>query len=210
MKNLTILLLTLLMSIGAWSHPGNPIIYGPSLQKVCFDYNDGTEAGKLTQAIAILSEKNCDTFRFWGHYHVGDDGRPLFNEVSLNLKNPITTPKEGPQNFMSSSFAVFKEEQKGINVNFDKNFKSLKKDIEVLDSNSESIMEMSSRIEFLEDKLLFLENSLKKERELAAKNKKAETELFLKQQTEKELQKYEACFDEAKDANDLLECTKIK
>ena len=214
MKHLTITLLTLLLSLEFWSHPGNPIIYGPSLQKVCFDYNDGTKAGKITQAIAILSEKNCDTFRFWGHYHVGDDGRPLFNEVSLNLKNPITTPKESPQNFMSSSFAVFKEEQKGINVNFDKNFKSLKKDIEVLDKNSESIMEMSSRIEFLEDKLSKLEASIKNREKKLRENEKAEKELLIKKQKEEKSllakKKYEACLNEAKISNDLLKCTRIK
>lgn len=212
MKHLITLLLTLLMSMGAWSHqnPHSHRIYKPDKTTLCFDYNDGTTAGKLTQAIAILSEKNCGSYFYWGHYHLDNSGRPLDGNVSLNFESPVITSKESPVNTMNSSYMVFKEEQKGINVTFDKNFKSLNKDIKKLDINSESIIKLSSRIEFLEEKLLLIENSLRKERELAAKNKKAETELFLKQQTEKELQKYEACFDEAKDANDLLECTKIK
>ena len=216
MKSLTTILLTLLMSMGAWSHGNSHShpTYVPNKTTLCFDYNDGTTAGKLTQAIAILSEKNCDSFFYWGHYHLDNSGRPLGGNVSLNFESPIITSKESPVNTMDSSYIVFKEEQKGINVTFDKNFKSLKKDIEVLDKNSESIMEMSSRIEFLEVKLSKLEASIKNREKKIRENEKAEKELLIKKQKEEKSllakKKYEACLNEAKISNDLLKCTRIK
>jgi len=207
MKKLALTLSIFLILTSAWSHDSNHThrVYTPDKTTLCFDYNDGSTAGKLTQAIAILSDKNCGSFTYWGHYHLGNDGRPLLGDASFiqNISQVSINPNAN----------IYQEKQQNLYLTFEENFNKVNQKIQAIETDLRLVNKQASRIEELEQKILTLEASIKKDKKLLEDSRRVEKELLKKnKQAEKELEikkRYDDCLDKAQNSNDLLECTRV-